>query len=79
MVSGCGRSRWFSRSTADRVALVALLVTEGANVTKKDGGEQGNSLLYLACWHGLVGVVELLISQGVDINFGVCELDQSAL
>jgi ankyrin repeat protein len=51
---------------ADRVALVALLVVHGADVSKLDG--RGLSPLYLACSHGLLGVVELLVSHGVDVN-----------
>jgi ankyrin repeat protein len=49
-----------------RVALIALLVAEGADMNMFHGG--GMSPLSLACRHGLIGVVELLLGHGVDIN-----------
>jgi ankyrin len=63
--------------SADRVAVVALLVAVGADMNKLDGG--GMSPLSLACKHGLVGVVELLISHGVDINLEVGTSEKTAL
>jgi ankyrin repeat protein len=63
--------------SADRLALVALLLAEGADVDVIDVGGWneldcgGVSPLSLACSHGLVDAVELLISRGVDINLWV--------
>jgi ankyrin repeat protein len=63
-------------STA-RVALVALLVAEGADVNMLDGG--GMSLMSLACRHGLVGVAELLICHGEDINLALGRSNKTAM
>jgi ankyrin repeat domain-containing protein 17 len=57
--------------STERVALVALLLAENADMKMVDGVYPPMSPLSLACRHGLVGVVELLISHGVDVNLVV--------
>ncbi len=51
---------------ADRLKIIEILLTSGADPDKKDGS--GNTALGRAVKHGHKGVTELLLANGADVN-----------